>query len=123
MDGPWDDVEGSTTTPGLKGLGGGLDLADFAAAALKFRTDTRGLGLMDLMDGNKPKIVEEDEMERLFREQKDSVGIESLEDDEGEPEWADAYLGETTQAPAPTRSSDDSRNKRNSLFEVTTFGS
>jgi hypothetical protein len=78
---------------------------------------------MDLLDGNKPKIVEEDEMERLFREQKDSVGIESLEEDEGEPEWADAYLGEATQAPAPTRSSDDSRNKRNLLFEVTTFGS
>jgi hypothetical protein len=31
------------------GMGGGLDLADFAAAALKFRSDTRGLGLADMV--------------------------------------------------------------------------
>jgi hypothetical protein len=37
----WDSIEGSSTGMGGMGLGG--DLADFAAAALKFRADTSAL--------------------------------------------------------------------------------
>lgn len=37
----WDSIEGSST--GMGGLGLGGDLADFAAAALKFRADTSAL--------------------------------------------------------------------------------
>lgn len=104
---------------GMQGMGGGLDLADFAAAALKFRSDTRGLGLADMgLDDGGPRVVEEDEMEKLFREQKDAAnnGMGSLEEDDDEPEWADADVNEPIQL--PTKATETSHVKRNLLFEV-----
>jgi hypothetical protein len=40
-DNVWDSIEGSST--GMGGMGLGADLADFAAAALKFRAETKAL--------------------------------------------------------------------------------
>ena len=125
---------------------GTLDLEDFAAAALKFRSDTRGLGLADMgLDDGGPRLgAQEDALERLLREQnvaervlkdpKYSGGqdIDVDQDNEDEPEWADADVNETvdnskqqsinpsTNGRAATVSapSSDSESKRNLLFEV-----
>lgn len=40
-EGVWDSIEGSST--GMGGMGLGADLADFAAAALRFRAETQAL--------------------------------------------------------------------------------
>lgn len=117
-DGPWDVVDGSTAGSGIRGVGAGLDLADFAAAALKFRSDTRGLGHSDSQDSGRRKVVEEDEMELLFREQKEVLILESLEEDDTEPEWADAYQDQIIQSVPITNPSEASRAKRDILFEV-----
>lgn len=123
MDGPWDDVDGDAVVSRAGGVGGGLDLADFAAAALKFRSDTRNLGQMDSMDGSRVIAPEEDEMDRLFREQKDCIVTDNLEEDNQDPpEWADAYGSAPSNAHTHSQSHfmapDSSLDKRNLLFQV-----
>ena len=119
-DGPWDDIEDveGTSRIGGRGGSGGLDLADFAAATLKFRSDTRGLGMMDLGDDGRPKAALEDEMEMLFREQKDNILPDNLGDDTEEPEWADAYINNSMHQTAYQPAHDSSSSKRSLLFEV-----
>ena len=117
-DGPWDVVDGTAAGLGLRGVGAGLDLADFAAAALKFRSDTRGLGHADSHDSGRRKVIEEDEMDLLFREQKEIMTLESLEEDDTEPEWADAYQDQIVQSVPAATPSEVSRSKRDMLFEV-----
>lgn len=117
-DGPWDVVDGGAGGSGLRGVGAGLDLADFAAAALKFRSDTRGLGHTDSHDSGRRKVIEEDEMDMLFREQKEILTLESLEEDDAEPEWADAYQEQAIQSVPSVTPSEASRSKRDILFEV-----
>ena len=58
-DNVWDSIEGSST--GMGGVGLGADLADFAAAALKFRAETRALiGLKsDIKEGSYAQKVKE----------------------------------------------------------------
>ena len=146
----WDDATGNDGGSPTRRAGGSsmgtLDLEDFAAAALKFRSDTRGLGLADMgLDDGGPRLgAQEDALERLLREQnvaervlkdpKYSGGqdIDVDQDNEDEPEWADADVNETvdnskqqsinpsTNGRAATVSapSSDSESKRNLLFEV-----
>lgn len=126
IDGPWDDVDGDAAVSRVGGVGGGLDLADFAAAALKFRSDTRNLGQVDSVDGSRSLMPEEDEMDRLFREQKDCSMADALEEDNQDqepPEWADAYGTATnTQSQSHYMAPDQKQNqdKRNLLFQVRT---
>ena len=124
MDGPWDDVDGDAAVSRVGGVGGGLDLADFAAAALKFRSDTRNLGQIDSMDGSRALAPEEDEMDRLFREQKDCSIADGLEDDNQDPpEWADAYGSTTNNAHSQSHymAPDQNQDKRSLLFQVRTY--
>ena len=142
----WDDVgeaggDGGPSSPSRRGGGGGgggganLDLADFAAAALKFRLDTRGQGLADmgLDDGGPRRGNDEDALARLFREQtvaerlQKSSGAEGGDEDENEPEWADADVNEPMDVSVPPSSgaadsgrlaSTGNETKRNLLFEV-----
>ena len=82
--GLWDDVGGNGSKTSGKGPGGGLDLADFAAAALQFHTTTRDLGLADQGPDAGPRVEEEDPMERLLKEQTDELhALEGDEDDAG----------------------------------------
>jgi hypothetical protein len=67
---------------------------------------------MGLDDGGPRRANEEDALERLVREQNAADGEE---EDEGEPEWADADVNEPIVMSAPTGSSE---TKRNLLFEV-----
>ena len=71
------------------GASTGLDLSDFAAAAAKFRAEMAGMKLEDSEGGGHN---EEDMMERLLREQNDSL-LEGEElggdmEDEEMPDWA-----------------------------------
>lgn len=84
----WDDS-------GMGGKGDdGLDLADFSAATLKFRTEMGDLGKDDkieLYDSN-------DVMERLCREQRVIERMNEVTDDERIPEWADVdVLGSSSE--------------------------
>lgn len=93
--GPWEG--------GTGGGAGGLDLADFAAAALKFRSE---MADMKLTDGEGvPGGVEEDMMERLLREQTAAAGElgGALEDDDDAvPDWAmDTVSGTDSLKTAP----------------------
>ena len=119
-DGPWDDIEerDGVSRIGGRSSTGGLDLADFAAATLKFRSDTRSLGLLDMAEDDKPNVAVEDEMEMLFREQKDDVLALSLADDSEEPEWADVFLNNSIEQIAYSPPYDSSSSKRSLLFEV-----
>ena len=148
----WDDATGNDGGSPSRRAGGSssgtLDLEDFAAAALKFRSDTRGLGLADMgLDDGGPRLgTQEDALERLLREQnvaervlkdpKESGGqdVDVDPDNEDEPEWADADVNENIDnsrqqsnnqstngrgaLPAPTSNSE---SKRNLLFEVDLF--
>ena len=113
-DGVWDSIEGSST--GMGGLGLGVDLADFAAAALKFREETKAL--MNLKAESRE--VEVDAMDRLFQEQEMEQNDPFLSEgpagngEEEEPEWADGD-GDSNQAQTSTVTS---QSKRNLLFEV-----
>lgn len=67
---------------GGEGPAGGLDLADFAAAALKFRTE-----MADMKFADEGGAAPEDMMERLLREQ--TYAANGDEDDEDAmPDWA-----------------------------------
>ena len=146
----WDDATGNDGGSPSRRAGGSssgtLDLEDFAAAALKFRSDTRGLGLADMgLDDGGPRVgAQEDALERLLREQnvaervlkdpKYSGGqdVDVDPDNEDEPEWADADVNETTDnsrqqqsnnqstngRAAPASAPSNSESKRNLLFEV-----
>ena len=99
---------------GGHGLGG--DLADFAAAALKFRAETKALMLIK----TEGREVEVDAIDCLFKEQEleqNDPFLNGLNDngDEDEPEWADVDVNDM-QADIPTVTS---ISKRNLLFEVT----
>ena len=115
-DGPWDDIDDMQGAHRV-GVSGGLDLADLAAASLKFRSDTRGLEVDALGTGH--RATPEDEMEKLFREQEDSLVPDNIEEDDEEPEWADAYIteGGSVQHSQPA-ASEASLSKRSLLFEA-----
>ena len=128
----WDDVP--------EGSGGGgsstrtansaFDLADFAAAALQFQSNTRGMGLTEAAEQEiAHRVAEEDPIERLFREQSNAAEDGLLADvpvaddeDEGLPDWADeddrVVLTTTRSAGGPNTSSD---SKRSLLLEVIQF--
>ncbi len=109
--GLWDDVaEGSGSTS--KHAAGTLDLADFAAAALKFQSNTRALGLGEAGVGGS---VGEDPMERLLREQVGSGeggggggGLEE-EEEEAVPDWASDEVSAAVEAPAAAAFNDSKR--------------
>ena len=83
----WDDLPGS----GGGAAGGVFELSDFAAAAQKFRSDTKDMGLGD---HDTPVDQEEDALERLLREQADLDAAEhEAEEANDVPEWADDDLG------------------------------
>jgi hypothetical protein len=129
-DGLWDDVDGGSLD-NLPGRGGrGLDLADFAAAALKFRSETQKIGVADFVRAEGAAFAgEEDAMERLLREQNDvdpaaqEIGAEvpvqqdNVEDDDV-PEWADADVNEPIELAVPTATAGNTAAKRNLLLEV-----
>lgn len=87
---------------------------------------------MGLDDGGPRRGNEEDALERLLREQNIAEGLQKAagaegglgEDDENEPEWADADVNEPMEVsgPASNKSADrpsvGNETKRNLLFEV-----
>jgi hypothetical protein len=77
----WDDVASGDVTSG-----DGLDLAAFAALALKFRSDTKDLNLGDYLDD---AANEEDAMDRLMREQDSILDTAAADDDDDDDvsEW------------------------------------
>ena len=107
--GLWDDIEGSSA----------FELTDFAAAAEKFRRETKDAGLAD---SDFPSQEEDDPLERLLREEA-ALGAAGEDGDEGMPEWADAAeLDKSTfgdemviHAPAPQPSA-ASESKRSLLL-------
>ena len=111
--GLWDDAAG--TSGGTEG--GSLDLEDFAAMALKFRTEMEEMKLNG-GDGSDNR-QEEDTMEAMFRDQQRRLGQQGsgggLEDDEDEalPDWADDDV-----AAAPTPAAQQPAAKRSLLLEV-----
>ena len=102
------------------GTGGGLDLADFAAATLKFRSDTRDLGQQEITDDGRFRMAADDEMDRLFREQKNYIIPDNVGDNDEAPEWGDAYINNMFhQNLLPIVSGPEISNpKRSLLFEV-----
>jgi hypothetical protein len=112
----WDD---KATNSG-DGGSGMLDLADFAAAALKFQNETQGL-----TGAGDDYVREEDGLSRIINEQ---VALDGNDDeDEDLPEWADEgdEVGPSSLARVPevivSRSSSSS-SKRNLLLEVPFLG-
>lgn len=95
--GPWDDSAGPNSSGG-----DGLDLSDFAAMALKFRSEMENMKLNG--EGEDAGPAEEDPMLLLEREQERRAG--GIEDDEPMPDWA-------TDEPAPQPAA-----KRSLLLEV-----
>ena len=104
--GLWDDIEGSSA----------FELTDFAAAAEKFRRETKDAGLAD---SDFPSQEEDDPLERLLREEA-ALGAAEEDGDEGMPEWADAAeldkstFGDEmvihTPAPQPSAASESKRS-------------
>ena len=119
-DGPWDDIEDQNGLSRTGGTGGGLDLADFAAATLKFRSDTRDLGQQEITDDGRFRMAADDEMDKLFREQKNYIIPDNVGDNDEAPEWGDAYINNMFHqnllpiVPGP----EISNPKRSLLFEV-----
>ena len=116
----WDDA-GSGGGSGAVGGAAGLDLADFAAAALKFRSETRNMNLAEMgFDDGGSHVQEEDAMERLLREQNDALNeVEANDDDKNEPEWADADVNEPIKISGEVPNGGaGSETKRNLLFSV-----
>ena len=114
----------------MHGSSPALDLADFAAAAVKFRSETQSLGLADLVRAEgASRVAEEDAMERLLREQNDAaeedenigadvpVQADAPEDDDV-PEWADADVNEPIELAVPTITATETAAKRSLLLEV-----
>jgi hypothetical protein len=105
--GLWDDIEGSSA----------LELTDFAAAAEKFRRETKDAGFAD---SDFPAPEEDDPLERLLREEAALDASEENGGDEGMPEWADAAeldkstfgddLAIHTPAPQPSAASESKRS-------------
>ena len=73
---------------------------------------------MDMGDDGRSKLALEDEMEMLFREQKDNVLADILVDDNEEPEWADASIHNSIHQTAYEPAHESSSSKRSLLFEV-----
>jgi hypothetical protein len=124
----WDDEGISSSSKG-----GGFDLADFAAAALKFHSTTRELALAEVQVEPGSYINQEDPIEKLLREQSDldtfeediNAGNIEEEDDEDMPDWAVENDMETMEFQDPViphvdslSKSKESLSKRNLLLEV-----
>lgn len=104
--GLWDDVTSGNVTNG-----DGLDLADFAAMALKFRSETKDLG------ENLESFVNEEDaaMDRLMREQDEILDTVDDGEDNDVPEWDDVPTNEVDYA------STGSGPKRSMLLDVSYF--
>eukprot|EP01034_Spumella_vulgaris_P021599 gene21599-27637_t len=104
---------------GGEGPAGALDLADFAAAALKFRSE-----MADMKFTDEGGSVPEDMMERLLREQTFAAnGEDEEEDDDAMPDWAadgDDSLSTSNATPKTGFgfSSEQPAAKRNLLLET-----
>jgi hypothetical protein len=103
-------------------VAGGFELADFAAASLKFRAEMAEMTL-----GDDKVEAEEDTMEGLLKQQKladRDMGYDEEEDEEAMPDWAD----ENDAAEIATKNSEVEKKislpnqlpgaKRNLLLEV-----
>lgn len=130
----WDD-----SGPKSKGGGKDFDLADFAAAALKFRAEMQNADFSSELEserragggggsGPHPKDGE-DMMDRLLREQQDETDLLAGEewnpddDDDELPDWADDNAADdddddTFGDNSPSTANEQSGAKRNLLMEV-----
>ena len=111
--GPWDDSQELT---GDNSASGALDLADFAALALRFQSETHGLSLTT------ETSQEEDGLNSLILDQK---SLENFYDDDEDqvPEWADgvddgAIDDIFERLPTAVEASHVSTSKRSLLLEV-----
>ena len=105
--GLWDDATGAD------GAGAdGLDLEDFAAMALKFRSEMEQMKLNG--EGGEAAAKMEDPMAALVGEQVRRLGGFEVEEDEPLPDWA-ADIAVQAVAPQPAA-------KRSLLLDVSMYG-
>jgi hypothetical protein len=124
----WDDLPDQAKGK-HSGSGVPLDLADFAAAALHFQANTRGISHDTANALENEKFEEDDPLEKLLREQMALEGENGLgadpdaipEEEDDLPDWAteDDRSALSSAPPAlPAVGSAASDSKRNLLLEV-----